>query len=273
LPEHLKTRTPEHLTAFVKLNAQPVGVNSFVDQGSGLINGRALTYAVAPVYQRIGAPRGQGSRVLEGPMARVQATPVAVPPGFQGCSMGEGPLSGSVLFSATGGEIILRGSGRDLWVEVDECYFLNQPVTGDFQAMVQALSRPTGANERAEAGLMVRETLEPGSRYAFLNLTAGQETLLKSRFAANGFRVMPVRPHVPLKLPHPEGTRLRLTRRGDRISAETSQDGGKSYQPAEESVVFDPPLAKTVSVGLAICSHNSSRLSEARFRGLEIQKR
>jgi len=66
---------------------------------------------------------------------------------------------------------------------------------------------------------------------------------------------------------------LRLTRQEDTIRAEYSSDHGKSFHPAGDPWTFAPALPKTVYLGLAITAHNVDRISEAKFSGLQVQKR
>jgi regulation of enolase protein 1 (concanavalin A-like superfamily) len=64
---------------------------------------------------------------------------------------------------------------------------------------------------------------------------------------------------------------LRLTRRGDTLTAEYSTDEGKSFQ-AVDRYLFVPPLPKTLHVGLLITADNRTRVSEARFSVPQIRK-
>ena len=65
---------------------------------------------------------------------------------------------------------------------------------------------------------------------------------------------------------------LRLSRRGDTVAAEYSLDGGKSFQASKDPVLFRPALPRTLYAGLAVSSNDPARISEARFRGLQIQR-
>src|SRR5260370_38165199 len=80
---------PERLT---RLTSGPVTGTFYTDQSPGLVNGRPLTYAVAPVF--IGA----GGKIGEGPPVTLRATPVPAPPGFVGSSIDESDRAGSVFF-------------------------------------------------------------------------------------------------------------------------------------------------------------------------------
>jgi hypothetical protein len=251
------------------LATQPVAEPFFTDRSPFLVNGRPQTYRVAAVY---GSANGQDT---EGPLVTLRAIPVTTPPGFVGSSVSEGNRCGSVLFQPGSGRITLRGSGKDIWQRADEFYFLNQPVTGDFQITVQALTTPTPTDEWAKASLMLRESLEAGARNVYLLSTGTHGLIYQWRPAAAGptdsigVIQRPAPAPTLLKLP----LLLRLTRRGNTITAQYSRDQGRSFQPAGAPYQFDEPLPETAYGGPAITAHDASQVSEAKSDGLEIRKR
>ena len=248
----------------MKLNRQPVSQTSFADSSPVLVNGKPMTYGVGPVFLR------RDHHSVEGPMATLQAIPSAVPPGFLGVSTNEGDQPGSVTFDAATGGITLRGSGADIFSSVDGYYFLTQPVAGDFRITAKLLTLPTATSEWAHAGVMIRDSLQPDARHAFVTVTAEHGLQVKRRAApGDTTEAQNLIPKDQIKPP----MLLRLTRRGSTIAAESSTDNGGSFQPAGQPVTFDPPLASTVYAGLAITAHDESQVSEAKFSGLEIRKR
>jgi hypothetical protein len=249
---------------FVKLNTGPLTQAIFTDESRDLVTGRPWTYGVAALFP------AAADQTVQGPLVTLQAIPVVPPSGFIGCSINESPRSGSVVFHSDTNEITLRGAGEDIFSVADGFYFLTQAVEGNYELTVTALTRPTETHEWAQAGLMIRESLEAGARHACLMVNAAQGVQFKWRATANdetSFRE--VMPHATLSLP----ITLRLTRRGDTIAAEYSRDGGTSFRSAGDPVQFGGALSKRVYAGLAITAHDSSQITEAKFKGLEIQKR
>jgi WD40 repeat protein len=242
---------------------QPIREGAFTDPDPGWVDDRPRTYAVAPVYLEA------GGRVLEGPRALARATRVRVPPGWIGCSINEGVTAGSVDFG-NGGLITLRGAGADIWDTADGCYFAGRPLMGDFQVTTRWIAGPTGAEGFAKAGLMIRETLEETARNVCLCGTPQYGLRLQWRLAAAGVtdNQEATEAHA-LKLP----LSLRITRQGSRLVASYSSDGGRSFMPAGEPVNFAQALPRTVYVGLALSSHDPSQISEAKFSGLDVEKR
>jgi WD40 repeat protein/regulation of enolase protein 1 (concanavalin A-like superfamily) len=256
----MHTASAEPGGAWTPLTPQPVTGTAFTDNGPGLINGQPQTYAVAPVY------RETGGRLGEAPWATLLATPLATPAGWFGSSINEGVRSGSVAMDPRTGEIILRGSGADIMFLEDGFYFLNRPITGDFRVTVTVLTRPTQTHEWAQAGLMVREMLEAGSRHASEVINAAHGLHFKWRRARHEDSDE-LNWNFPLKLP----MLLRLTRHGDTVTAEYSMDGGHQFRTAGLPFTFAPPLPPTVYAGLAISARNPGHISEARFRDLCVE--
>jgi regulation of enolase protein 1 (concanavalin A-like superfamily) len=259
--------TPDML---VPLNGTPIVETSFTDNSAGLVNGIGQTYAVAAVF------RGRDGAPVQGPHVAITATPVAVPTGFHGCSINEGARSGSADFDASTGTITLRGSGLMTFDNADGLYFLNQSVTGDAQATVRVLTPPSNASNWAVAGLMIRESLDGSSRYATVWTTGARTSetwprlLSQWRGVTNGFADWPGFFAIDNGALKPPVT-LRLTRLGSTVTPEYSTDRGTTFRAAGPPVAFDPPLAKTVHIGLAVSSSAHGSITTARFSGLEIR--
>lgn len=253
---------PEQL---VKLNGPPIAGTSFTDRSAGLVNGTAVTYAVAPVFI------GSAGQAVEGPLVAVSATPLALPAGWTGCSIDEPFKSGAAAVDPATGEITVSGSGSDIWDAGDQCYFLNHLLEGDGQITVKGLTRPTATFEWAKAGLMLRESLDGSARDAILALTPSHGLAFQYRTTANGDADWPGASALEaseLKLP----ITLRLTRQGNTITPEYSIDDGQSFEPAGDPLTFDQDLPRTVYVGLAVTSVDITQISRAKFRDLVIQR-
>jgi regulation of enolase protein 1 (concanavalin A-like superfamily) len=248
----------------IQVNSSPVAGTSFTDRGAGLVNGTAQTYAVAALFP------GSSGGPVEGPLVTVTGTPVAAPAGFIVCSMNEGVRSGSANFDPTSGAITLSSSGVLTFDTADGCYFLSQPITGDIQATVKALTRPIKPSDWAVAGLMLRESLDAGSRYAAVWTTASRRLFSQWRGVTNGFAGWPgffAIDNGALKTP----VTLRLTRRGSTVTPEYSTDNGQTFLAAGPPVTFDPPLGQTVYIGAAIASADRGTVNQATFSNLELK--
>src|SRR5262249_30809803 len=140
-------------------------------------------------------------RSVEGPWTVLHAAPMVLSPGFQGSSINDGGGTadegandegtssvrhGSARFQPATGEILLRGAPGKIWDAADRFFFVNQPCAGDFRITVQALAKPTAVHDWAAAGLMVRESLEPGSRHFSLLLSSSHGVAHRWRADSDG---------------------------------------------------------------------------------------
>jgi regulation of enolase protein 1 (concanavalin A-like superfamily) len=236
----------------VRVNSGPVTGTTFTDMGESLANGVPLTYGVTAVIP------GPDGTPAEGPLVTVPATPGMAPPGFTGCSLLEGPVSGSVIYDAIGKVLILRGAGFGLDIEGaggDGGYFLNQPVQGNAQITVRMLSWPWGGSLYEQAVLMIRESLDSGARNVLIGIHRNPDTpptgLFRSWRSAiyNPARATMLKALTAL----PATVVLRLTRNGNTITPAYSTDDGKSFTNGAP-VTFDPPLAQTLYLGPVVTS-------------------
>jgi len=98
--------------------------------------------------------------------------PRTLPVGWTNYDIGSVDLGGSASY--TNGNFTVNGSGVDIWGTNDSFQFVYQPWTGDGQIVAQVTSIQNTA-PAAKAGLMFRETLDPGSAEGdlFVNPTNG----------------------------------------------------------------------------------------------------
>jgi hypothetical protein len=258
-------RGPAGATAdqLTKLNDQPIAGTSFTDSREGLVNGTPVTYAIAPVF------KGADGNPIQGPVVTVQATPVAIPAGWLGCGIEEGPRLGSATVDAATGQITLRGSG-DYGGAGDQCYFLSQIVEGDFQVTVRSLTRPTDTPQTAKPALMIRESLDASARDAYLLMGPSRGLVFEYRATTSGDADAPIPAIERASFKTP--ILLRLTRKGRTITSAYSTDDGKTFQPAAAPLTFDEDLPRALYVGLAVCSLDHVVVKEAKFSDFVIEK-
>jgi hypothetical protein len=195
-----------------------------------------------------------------------------------GCSIDEGPKTGSASYDPATDELTLRGAGQGIgqsFGKADQGYFLSQPVEGDVQITVRLLARPKGASDFWTAGPMIRESLDDGAR---MQMMAVRSFVLTRdwRESTNGFVFGSLFTIPGVMFPVP--VVLQLTRRGDTITLAYSTDDGKTFR-AGRAITFTPPLAKTLYVGLVTSGGTSippnaprDRISETKFSNLQIKK-
>jgi len=158
------------------------------------------------------------------------------------------------------GRYTISSMSGDVWNSEDNFRFVYKRLTGDgsITAKVNAITDST--TDWAKAGVMIRETLDPASTYAFMFPTPDGRRAYQSR-------------------PHPGGTAysahsesgavtfpvwVRVERKGSQFTAYYSQDGVTWVkQPADENTGADASsnpqiigMTNTVYVGMALTSNN-----------------
>jgi len=184
-----------------------------------------------------------------------QAGFVAIP--FTPFNIGSASAGCSVT-SAPGG-FNMAGGGNDFGGTLDNGAFAYQLRTGDFDVRVRIESLDL-ADAWTEAGLMARESLQAGSRFAAVFATPSLGgVFFQARDATNAAASMSA--SLPVNYP---ATWLRLKREGNLFSGFTGFDGTNWFRLG--TATLDMP--ETIYFGLATASHNDSRQAVAAFRDL-----
>lgn len=269
-PEAIDIRSVK-LEQLQRINADAVPQASFTDNSEGLKPGALYVYAVTAVRDGV---EGSPIAVLAG-----KPGPSSPPPGFTYSVIGQ-HREGECALGSVGvamdetGVITMRSGGHDIWGDNDAFTFLHQKVTGNFRITVSMLQLPTGTDYWAKVGPMIREDLSAGSRHGIFALTPGNGLVFQHRPQANGesesgdaaLQWDEARDAVATGGP----LFLRLTRQGDTITPEYSRDG-TNFEPGGDPITLSG-LKAEVEVGVAHTSHNTSRISTARFRDIKIEK-
>jgi regulation of enolase protein 1 (concanavalin A-like superfamily) len=148
----------------------------------------------------------------------------------------------------------LKGSGADIWANADGFQFVYQLWRGDGEFVARLVSQEN-TDPWAKAGLMLRESLRADTRHALLAGTPehGLIFLQRQRPGAGTTQTSAGG--------QGGGPWLKLVRRGDTVAAFSSADGQQWEWLGTEAMV----LPAEVYVGLAVNSHDNSRLGAAVF--------
>jgi regulation of enolase protein 1 (concanavalin A-like superfamily) len=178
--------------------------------------------------------------------------PPDFPSGWTGQDIGSPALAGSGDYLPEGGLTTLRGAGADIWGTADQFQFASQPWSGDvvLTARVDSLLNTNGW---AKAGLMIRESLIPGSRHAMVVLSPSNGVAFQRRTTTGGNSLNTAKAGVTIP------SWIRIERWGDRFDAFYSLEGLTWKYLGTETIVMPP----NVFIGLALTSHNPSKLTEA----------
>lgn len=166
--------------------------------------------------------------------------------------IGSDTLAGSNASAGT--TLTIQGAGRDIWDGADGFRFVYRALTGDGTVEAQVVSL-SATNPWTKAGVMIRESLEAGSRNVFLCMTPSNGILAQSRRDTGSTTDLVSGPWTASPY------WVRLVRSGARIVAYTSPDASAWTEVA----AFDVTLGATAYFGFAVTSHEPSQLATATF--------
>ncbi|HEV3060526.1 MAG TPA: S8 family serine peptidase [Vicinamibacterales bacterium] len=180
---------------------------------------------------------------------------LTLPGPWQARDIGSVGAAGSAT-STSAGAFTVSGSGDDIWNTADAFQFVYQPLTGDGQIVGRVATVPT-TDPWAKAGVMIREDLTAGARYAAVLVTAGNGVAFQRRLASNGSST-----YTAATGTAPEW--VKLVRTGTTVTAYESADGATWALVGSDTV----SMATSVYVGLAVTSHDNTTSGTATFDGV-----
>jgi len=226
------------------------GSAAFTD--SGLTSGTTYTYQVAAFDAAVPANVSAPSSGLS--VATTSQTAISLTAGDVG-SVG---VKGSS--SVSGSTYTLKGSGVDIWHTADSFQFDSQALTGDGTITARVVSQ-TNTDPWAKSGVMFRETLTTGSRFAAMLIPFNNPAILEARLTAGandvGTQTAQIR-----SAPY----WVRLARAGNVFTGYISPDGSTWTTVGTYTVT----MAAQLRVGLAVTSHLNTVLNTAVFDNVSI---
>ncbi|HMF42626.1 MAG TPA: silent information regulator protein Sir2, partial [Polyangia bacterium] len=168
-------------------------------------------------------------------------------------------VPGDAAFDGTTGVLTVTGAGADVWGTADALHYAYQPLTGDGRIVARVTS-VQNTNAWTKAGVMIRDTLDPGSAQAFMLVSFSKGLAFQRREAANGASVntsgaMAAAPYWVM-----------LDRTGNTINAYQSEDGVLWTLVDTDTVA----MGATVNVGLGVSSHTTTATATATFDNVSV---
>ena len=131
------------------------------------------------VILRIVARSASGQIAGAHMLGYVYGTPPSPPPGpWQGQDIGAVGQPGNARYSA--GTFTVSGSGADIWGTEDAFRYLYQPLPYDGDLVVR-VAAVDGTHAWTKAGVMIRESLTPGSRHVSMFVSPGKGVAYQRR--------------------------------------------------------------------------------------------
>jgi regulation of enolase protein 1 (concanavalin A-like superfamily) len=165
----------------------------------------------------------------------------------------------SITVSDSSSQLPAPWAYSDIWGTADAFGYLYQPMSGD-GVIVARLASIQNTNAWAKAGVMIRESLAPDSRHAFMAMTPTNGAAFQRRPTTGGSSQ-----NTSLSgIAAPRW--VRLERSGNSFTGSVSADG--STWTVVGSVTMT--MASTVHVGLAVTSHVAGTSCTSVFDGVAL---
>ncbi|HEV2989476.1 MAG TPA: IPT/TIG domain-containing protein, partial [Candidatus Angelobacter sp.] len=226
----------------ISLNSTNVSVMSWSD---------STIIAVVPT----GASSGPFSVSVGGQAANSTTfTVTALPSGWSQADVGSTGVSGSGTYA--NGTFTVQGAGQQIWGTTDAFHFAYQPWSGDGTIVARMVSMSGDAAYRS-AGVMIRETLDPGATNAKTAAwPAYGQICFDLRASTGGNSSEPGCPS--LSLPY----WVKVVRSGNTFTSFRAPDGVTWTQIGSGQTIN---MAQNVYFGLAVTSGSTSATATATF--------
>ena len=168
-------------------------------------------------------------------------------PGSVG-SFAEGPV----------GTYTMTASGTDIWGTSDEFHYAYKTLNGAGTITARVVSLQN-THDWAKAGVMIRETLDPGSRNAFACVTPGNGVSSQVRVDTDNASTSDNQ----TGLTAPYWVKLERDVAGN--FTVTHSANGTSWSPVETAIPNRVLMSANVYIGLALTSHNAGVTCQAVF--------
>ena len=168
------------------------------------------------------------------------------------------PASVGSFVEAPAGTFTMTASGANIWGTADECHYAFKTLTGP-GSIVARVNSIENTNPWAKAGVMIRETLEAGSKNAFAFVTPENGVAFQRRPDTDIATTRTT--EAGITVPH----WVKVERDVTGNFTVTHSADGTSWQSVASAVPTNIPMTSNVYIGLALTSHDAAQTCQAVF--------
>lgn len=233
----------------------------------GAVNGITTNYTAIGLVPNTAYPFTVKARDAAGNLSAasnavtVTTNPSAsgLPVNFGNRDIGNVGLTGSASYNQNTGTFSVKGSGSDISGKEDAFHYVYQPWKGNGQ-IVARVANVEKIDNWTKAGVMIRESMWKQSPYAMMAVTPANGVYYQDRLQLNGDSrsIAGARASAPYW--------VKLARQDNLISAYESADGVTWNLVKEQEII----LPETIYFGLAVTSHNITKLASADFDQVSV---
>jgi hypothetical protein len=173
------------------------------------------------------------------------------------------PAADGSFTEGPGGTYTMTASGTDIWGTADQFHFAYKMLTGP-GSIVAKVESVQNTNVWAKAGVMIRETLEVGSKHAFACVSPGSGVAFQGRIVADSDSFSTNQTDITA----PHWVKLERDVSGNFTVSHSAN--GSAWQPVGNTVPTNIPMSSNVYIGLALTSHDTALTCEAVFSNVTI---
>jgi len=164
------------------------------------------------------------------------------------------------------GNIIMGGGGADIWNAADQFRFAGKRLTGN-GAIVAKVESLVNTDPWTKVGVMIRESMAPGSRFAAVYATPDYGVRYQARTMTDTAAVSDSAIATPEQIALTAPVWVKIERSGSSFSGFYSTDGVTWTAMAWNPQTINMSAA-SVYIGLAVTSHNANALTAAEFSNI-----
>ena len=173
------------------------------------------------------------------------------------------PASVGSFIEGPVGTYTMTGSGADIWNQADEFHFAYKVLTGA-GSIVAKVESIANTHTWAKAGVMIRGSLEPDSKYAFVCVTPESGISFQYRF--NDSTDSDSSDQADIATPH----WIKLERSLSSSFTAYHSTNGSTWVPIANSLPQNIKMNTDVYIGLAVTSHDDTQTCQAKFSNVKI---
>lgn len=189
----------------------------------------------------------------------------SLPGSWTASDIGTFTPAGSTNYSD--GTYIVEGGGSNIWDTSDEFQFARVSGSGDLTIVARVVTQGNSF-QWAKAGIMIRESSSPTSKYVLLCVTPNGHILFEARTGSTAPDNASIQPGSVDDINLPMW--LRLVRAGNTFHASYSDDGVSWVTTDLATSSIDVSMGSSVLAGLAVCSCDEDVTSTATFDGVAV---
>jgi hypothetical protein len=171
------------------------------------------------------------------------------------------PASVGSYVEGPAGTYTMTGSGTDIWGNADEFHFAYKILTG-VGSIVAKVESVDNTNPWAKAGVMIRETLDPGSVHATMVVTPAQGISFQRRTVTDDVSSDTTTGEIVA----PYWVKIERDLAGNFTASHSTNGTAWEMQGTWENI----QMSSNVYIGLAVTSHDAALTCQAVFTNVTI---